>query len=75
MNTPDNRTIHVFNGGMQAIQRFADAIASKLVTSLFNCGDRLHWLDDAGKHGIAAHHRFPAHGPQLDRSIGVEGLN
>jgi hypothetical protein len=49
MNTPDNRTIHVFNGGMQAIQRCADAIASKLVTSLFNCDDRLHWLDDAGK--------------------------
>jgi hypothetical protein len=49
MSTPDNRTIHVFNGGMQAIKRLADAIASKLVTSLFNCDDRLHWLDDAGK--------------------------
>ena len=37
MNTPDNRTVHIFNGrGMQDIQRLADAIAGKLSLQLFN---------------------------------------
>src|SRR6516162_10066904 len=50
MNTPDNRTVHIFNGrGMQDIQRLADAIAGKLSLQLFNLDGRLCWLDEAGQ--------------------------
>jgi hypothetical protein len=50
MNTPGDRTIFVFNSGqVESVRRLTDAIANKLVTSLFNCNDRLHWLDEARK--------------------------
>ena len=46
MNIQDGRTIHIFNAGAQDIQRLADAIASRLATSLFNCDGRLFWLSE-----------------------------
>ena len=50
MNTPDGRTIHIYNNrGRDDTEHLANAVASRLATSLFNCGDRLHWLDDVGK--------------------------
>jgi hypothetical protein len=45
----DERTIFIFNGRVEDVRRLSEKIADKLVLELFNCGDRLHWLDDAGK--------------------------
>jgi hypothetical protein len=50
MNIADGRTIHIFNNrGRDDTEHLANAVASRLVTSLFCLDGRLHWLSEDGR--------------------------